>query len=69
MKEAEEAKEVEKKNAKEVSKQPTIKETLERGTKVDQKGDLQNSVFSGYLVILLNQMMYSWKTFGFGVLK
>lgn len=27
--------------AKEVSKQPTIKETLERGTKVDPKSDLQ----------------------------
>ena len=41
MKEAEEAKEVEKKKAKEVSKQPTIKETLERGTKVDPKSELQ----------------------------
>ena len=41
MKEAEEAKEVEKKKAKEVSKQPTIKETLERGIKVDPKSDLR----------------------------
>ena len=41
MKEAEEAKEVEKKKAKEVSKQPTIKETLERGTKVDPKSEIQ----------------------------
>ena len=41
MREAEEAKEVEKKKAKEVSKQPTIKETLERGTKVDPKSEIQ----------------------------
>ena len=38
MKEAEEAKDVEKK---EVSKQPTIKETLERGTKLDPKSEIQ----------------------------